>query len=156
MGATDGAVLAFHQLVNNGSRQLRYNIILVSDGYTAAEIPTFQAQCKSFLRALFWTAPFSSLRCTFNVFALDVSSTQSGIDDPVTCGDGTGGSGAMPATFFDSTMCGGGQVRRIVSLNSGAVRNRVAGFLPEAHAIIVLVNSALHGGVTGDVVAMTS
>jgi hypothetical protein len=156
MGATDGAVLAFRQLMDNGSRKLRYNIVLASDGYTAAEIPLFRAQCKSFLRKLFWTAPFSSLRCTFNVFALEVSSTQSGIDDPAVCGDGTVGSGAMPATFFDSTMCGGGGVRRVVSLDSGLVRNRVAGFLPEVHSILVLVNSNLHGGTTGDVAVFTA
>jgi len=156
MGATDGAVLAFRQLMDNGSTKLRYNIVLVSDGYTAAEIPLFQAQCKSFLRKLFWTAPFDSLRCTFNVFALEVSSTQSGIDDPVACGDGTVGSGAMPATFFDSTMCGGGRVRRVISLDSGLVRNRVAGFLPEAHSILVLVNSSLHGGSAGAISAFTA
>jgi hypothetical protein len=156
MGTSDGAVLAFRQLIDKGSRKLRYNIVLVSDGYTAAEIPLFRAQCKSFLRKLFWAAPFSSLRCTFNVFALEVSSTQSGIDDPVSCGDGTTGSGAMPATFFDSTMCGGGGVRRVISCDSGLVRNRVAGFLPEAHSILVLVNSTLHGGTTGDVAVFTA
>jgi len=62
----------------------------------------------------------------------------------------------MPATFFDSTMCGGGRVRRSISLDSGLVRNRVAGFLPQAHAILVLVNSALGGGIQGDVAAFTT
>ena len=156
MGATDGAVLAFRQLMDNGSQKLRYNIVLVSDGYTAAEIPLFQAQCKSFLRKLFWTTPFSSLRCTFNVFALEVSSTQSGIDDPAACGDITIGSGARPATYFDSTMCGRGRVRRVVSLDTGLVRNQVAGFLPEAHSILVLVNSSLSGGAAGDVAVFTA
>jgi len=156
MGATDGAVLGFRQLMDNGSKKLRYNIVLVSEGYTAAEIPLFRAQCKSFLRKLFWTTPFSSLRCTFNVFALEVSSTDSGIDDPVACGDMTVGSGAAPMTYFDATMCGGGRVRRVVSLDTGAVRNRVAGFLPEAHSILVLVNSSLSGGTGGDVAVFTA
>ena len=156
MGANDGAVLAFRQLMNNGANNLRYNIVLVSEGYTAAEMPRFRAQCKGFLRKLFWTAPFSSLRCTFNVFALEVSSTSSGIDDPATCSDGTTGSGAMPATYFDSSMCGGGNVRRVISLDSGAVRNRVAGFLPQAHSILVLVNSTLGGGIQGDVAVFTT
>ena len=156
MGATDGAVIAFRRLVDNGPASLRYNIVLVSDGYTAGEIPLFRAQCASFLRKLFWTPPFSSLRCTLNVYALEVSSTQSGIDDPAVCGDGTAGSGAMPSTFFDSTMCAGGQVRRVVSADSGLVRNRVAGFLPQANSILVLVNSALHGGAAGDVAVFTA
>ncbi|WP_243075412.1 M64 family metallopeptidase [Microbacterium sp. SS28] len=156
MGASDGAVLAFRTLQDNGPRQLRYNIAIVSDGYTAAEMPLFRSHCKSFLRTLFWTAPFSGLRCTFNVFALEVASTQSGIDDPLMCGDGTTGTGAMPRTYFDSTMCGGGAVRRVISLDSGAVRNRVAGFLPEVHSILVLVNSSLHGGVQGDVAVFTA
>jgi hypothetical protein len=156
MSANDGAVLAFRQLMNNGANSLRYNIVLVSEGYTEAEIPLFQSHCKGFLRKLFWTAPFDSLRCTFNVFALEVSSTDSGIDDPVACGDDSAGSGAMPATFFDSTMCGGGNVRRVISLDSGLVRNRVAGFLPQWDSILVLVNSALHGGSQGDVAVFTT
>lgn len=156
MGANDGSVLAFRQLTNNGANNLRYNIVLASDGYTHAEIPLFQSHCRGFLRKLFWTAPFSSMRCTFNVFALEVSSTASGVDDPATCGDGTTGSGAMPATFFDSTMCGGGRVRRAMTLDSGLARNRVAGFLPQAHSILVLVNSPLGGGTQGDVAVFTT
>ena len=156
MGANDGSVLAFRQLLNNGANSLRYNLVLVSEGYTQAEIPLFQAHCRGFLRKLFWTAPYSSLRCTFNVFALEVSSTGSGIDDPITCGDMTTGSGAMPATFFDASMCGGGRVRRVISVDSGLVRNRVAGFLPEVDSILVLVNSTLHGGVQGDVAIFTA
>ena len=62
----------------------------------------------------------------------------------------------MPATFFDSTMCGGGRVRRVMTLDSGLVRNRVAGFLPQAHSILVLVNSTLHGGTQGDVAVFTT
>jgi hypothetical protein len=156
MGANDGAVLAFRQLLNNGADNLRYNIVLVSDGYTTVQIPLFRSHCKAFLRKLFWTTPFSSLRCTFNVFALEVSSTASGIDDPLTCGDGSTGSGATPATFFDSTLCGGGSIRRAINLDSGLVRNRVAGFLPQANAILVLVNTALNGGTQGDVAVVTT
>lgn len=156
MGANDGSVQAFRQLMNNGANNLRYNIVLVSEGYTQAEIPRFQAHCRSFLRKLFWTAPFSSTRCAFNVFALEVSSTDSGVDDPQTCGDGSMGSGAMPATFFDSTMCGGGHIRRAMSVDSGLVRNRVAGFLPQANSILVLVNSSLHGGTQSDVAVFTT
>ena len=156
MSANDGAVLGFRQLMNNGANNLRYNIVLVSEGYTAAEIPLFRSHCAGFLRKLFWTAPYDSLRCTFNVFAVEVSSSTSGIDDPVACGDGSTGSGAMPATYFDSTMCGGGRVRRVIGLDSGLVRNRVAGFLPQAHSILVLVNSALFGGVQADVAVFTT
>jgi hypothetical protein len=156
MGANDGSVLAFRQLMNNGSNSLRYNIVLVSEGYTQAEIPRFQSDCRGFLRKLFWTTPFSSLRCTFNVFALEVSSTASGVDDPTTCADMSTGSGAMPATFFDSTMCGDGRVRRVMSFDAGLVRNKVAGFLPQAHSILVLVNSTLHGGSGGGIAIFTA
>ncbi len=156
MGANDGAILAFRQLMNSGANHLRYNIVLVSEGYTEAEIPLFQSHCRRFLRKLFWTAPFSSMRCTFNVFALEVSSSESGVDDPLNCGDGSTGSGATPATFFDSTMCGDGSVRRVVKVDSGLVRNRVAGFLPQANSILVLVNSSIHGGLQTDVAIFTT
>ena len=62
----------------------------------------------------------------------------------------------MPRTFFDSTMCGGGRVRRVMTLDSGLVRNRVAGFLPQAHSILVLVNSTLGGGTQSDVAVFTT
>lgn len=156
MGANDGAVLAFRQLVNNGANNLRYNIVMVSEGYAASEMPLFRTHCRGFLRTLFWTAPFDTLRCTFNVFALEVSSTASGTDDPATCADGSTGSGAMPATYFDSTMCGGGRVRRLVSVDARSVKNTVAGFLPQAHSIVVLVNSPLFGGAAGDVAVFTT
>ena len=42
MGANDGKVLDFVQLMNNGANSLRYNIVLVADGYTQAEIPRFR------------------------------------------------------------------------------------------------------------------
>lgn len=156
MGANDGAVLAFRQLVNNGANNLRYNIVLVAEGYTAAEMPLFRTQCQSFLRTLFWSAPFDTLRCTFNVFALEVSSSTSGTDDPATCGDGSTGSGAMPATYFDSTVCGGGRIRRLMGVDGGAVMNRVAGFLPQVHSILVLVNSPLFGGAGGNIAVFTT
>jgi hypothetical protein len=156
VGANDGSVLAFTQLLDNGPRNRRYNIVLVAEGYTAAEIPRFRTHCRGFLRKLFWKAPYDTLRCTFNVFALEVSSTASGVDDPPMCGDGTTGTGAMPATYFDATMCGDGRVRRVMNLDAGAVRNRVAGFLPEANAMLMLVNSTLNGGNRGDVAIFTT
>jgi hypothetical protein len=155
MGANDGAVLGFSQLVNNGPDNLRFNLVLVSEGYREEELPLFHAQCDSFVRALFWAAPFSDTWSALNIFRLDVRSTDSGMDDPAMCSDGSSGSGAQPDTYFDSTNCSGG-VRRALDLDSGAVMRTVRGYQAAWKCIIVLVNSSLYGGTNGSVAVFST
>src|SRR6266545_4932525 len=101
MGTADGQVLGATQIVNNGSPARRFNLVLVSEGYQAGQMGQFATDAQSFVDTLFATPPFNDLRCAFNVYRVDVTSTDSGADDPAACG----GSGTGVATYFDASFC---------------------------------------------------
>jgi len=144
MSAADGTVVGTTQIVNHGLASDRWNLVIVGDGYRNAELPQFAVHAQQFVDALFTTPPFDTLRCAINVFRVDVASTDSGADDPVACG----GSGATPATYFDAHYCNGG-IRRLLVVNGMTVLNVVNAQVPAWHQILVIVNSAIHGGSGG-------
>jgi hypothetical protein len=66
----------------NGTPATKADILLISEGYTAAEMPKFHADARRMTEALFATEPFKSRRRDFNVRALDLASAQSGVNRP--------------------------------------------------------------------------
>jgi len=97
MSTADGQVLGVTQLLNNGPASLRWNLVLMGDGYQASELPTFLSDADAFVAKLRSTDPFGSIISAVNVFRVDVQSTDSGADDPVACG----GTGATARTYFE-------------------------------------------------------
>ena len=93
MGVTDGTVLGKTKIVDNGSPAERSNLVLVGDGYRASEMSTYHTHAQEFVDALFAEPPFNDtyffgwrLSDAINVYRIDVTSTDSGADDPVACG----------------------------------------------------------------------
>ncbi len=154
MGLGDGAVVGTTQLINNGSPAARWNLVIIGDGYKASELAQFHTNADDVVTSLFGTAPFNDpggpftapMSNAINVYRIDVSSTDSGADDPMACG----GTGASPATYFDASFCNGG-VRRLLVCNAGNVIATVNAQVPQWHAILVLVNSTVYGGGGGSV-----
>ena len=62
------------------------SIVVLPDGYTAAELPEYELKAKAGIDALFNTEPFKSYRSYFNVWILKVASNESGAN--VTDGKG--------------------------------------------------------------------
>ena len=152
MGVTDGAVIGKTKILDNGSPALRWNLVLLSEGYRAAELPQFATDAQNFVNTLLATPPFSDsylfrhLYNAINVYRVDVSSTASGADDPVACG----GTGAAPATYFDARFCNSGVQRLLVVDNANAL-NVATTQVPQAHMVMVMVNSPIYGGSGGAV-----
>ena len=151
MGAGDGFVIGITKIVDNGSEADRFNIVLVAEGYQSSELPRFASDALQFVTFLFAQDPFLSYQSAFNIYRLDVSSTDNGADDPITC---AGGTGASPNTYFDASFCHG-NIRRALTVDSNLVRSVVNSQLPQWHQIIVIVNSPIWGGTGGDI-AVTS
>src|SRR4051812_32268410 len=88
MTTADGTVVGTTKIVDNGPNSQRYNLVVISEGYRSTELTQFHTDCDAFVQHLFSTPPFDepSLRCAFNVFRVDVSSTDSGADSPTACG----------------------------------------------------------------------
>jgi len=156
MSAADGSVGGTAKIVDHGPNGARYNIVIVGDGYRAAEIAKYHADVQSFVDTLAGTAPFADLWCGVNVHRVDVISTDSGADDPASCADLSIGSGAAPKTYFDSTYCGGGSVRRLLTCDSASAKGVAQGQVPEVHMTMVIVNSPQYGGSGGEVATFST
>jgi hypothetical protein len=149
MGTGDGSIVGTTKIFDNGSPSARWNLVIVSEGYRNSELPTFAADADNVVTTLLGTAPFNDmlgfpprpLHNAMNVYRIDVSSTDSGANDPAACG----GTGATPATYFDASFCNSG-IRRLLLVDSASVINVVNAQVPAWHAILVLVNSSIYGG----------
>lgn len=70
----------------SGSASARVDLLVLGEGYSAAEIPKFHADTQRLVDALFATEPFKSRKKDFNVRAIDLPSSGSGINRPRTSG----------------------------------------------------------------------
>lgn len=147
MGTSDGQVLGMTKIVDHGDPSQRWNLVILSEGYQAAQLDQFHNDAQNFVRTMYQTAPYDEMWCGINVYRIDVSSTDSGADDPAACG----GSGATKRTYFDATFCADGVIQRLLTVNDGTVHNVVNSQMPQAHMALVIVNSTEYGGSGGSV-----
>lgn len=150
-GPADGTVVGTTLVVNNGSANDRFNFVIMGDGYRTTELPQFAADAQQFIDFLMSTPPFDRNCSAFNFWRVDVSSTDSGADDPTTCG----GTGATPATYFDATFCSDGVIRRLLGVNNGTATNVANAQVPQWDQVLIIVNSSTYGG-SGGTVGVTS
>lgn len=156
MGAADGFINGTQKIVDHGANSQRYNIVILGDGYRAAEINKYHADVQNFVDVFRATAPFGDLWCGINIHRVDVVSTDSGADEPATCGDQSAGSGTLARTYFDATFCSGNLVRRLLTCDSASAHNVAQAQVPEAHMTLVVVNSAMYGGSGGSVATFST
>src|SRR5690606_12243491 len=69
-------------LFENGSPSEKVDLLLISDGYTEAELSKFRADARRLVDALFAEEPFRSRRGDFNVRLLELPSPVSGVHRP--------------------------------------------------------------------------
>ena len=148
MGTSDGSVLSLTKILDNGPNDQRFNIVLVAEGFqnTTADQNTFDTRCQDVVTA-FQSEPWfgAGLLGAVNIFRLNTSSTDSGADNPATCGDGSTATAVSAATFFDASYCSGG-IRRCLAVDWNLVRSTITGRLTQWHAAAVVVNSTMRGG----------
>lgn len=151
MGTSDGTVLGLTKIRDAGPPNTRWNLVIVSDGYQAAQMAQFATDAQDFVDRLFMEPPFNTpeLACGINIYRLDVTSTDAGADKP-NCADG-GGSGTTVDTYFDSTFCYDGDTQRLLAGDSALAQSTVEDVLPEWHQILVIVNDPERGGAGGSV-----
>jgi len=154
--AADGFVSGTQKIVDHGPDAARFNVVILGDGYRGTEMGKYQADVQAFVDAFRQTAPFADLWCGINVHRVDVVSTDSGADDPLTCGDGSAGSGAVARTYFDATFCSGNLFRRQLTVDNASARSVALTQVPAAHVTMVIVNSPLYGGTGGEVATFST
>ncbi len=114
----------------------KVDLLILGDGYTAAEAQKFEKDARRLTEVLFATSPFKEHRESFNVWGLCPPSNESGISRPST---GTYRDSPLGATY-DAF----GSERYVLSFDNRAVR-KVAQFAPYEF-IEILANNRTYGG----------
>jgi hypothetical protein len=142
----DGAVIGTTQIFGSAPRNRAFNVVLLADGFTSAQQSNFNDACTAFVNAFRATPPFDELSPAINVFRVNVSSTDSGADDPAAAG----GTGATARTYFDATF-GGNNIRRLLVANTTTALQVATAQVPEFTVVLIVVNSTIYGGSGGTV-----
>ena len=140
----------------------RVDILIMGDGYTAAQSGQFNTDTANVASQFFSISPYSVYQNYFNIHTLFTASNQSGADhppynpscgytDPSCCGDTAMLSdplqGQMVNTAFDGRFCAN-WLHRLIAVNNGKVLAAAAA-VPDWDMIMVIVNDTTYGGSGG-------
>jgi hypothetical protein len=111
----DEGVMSVEKVVDNGSDDKRWTLVILSEGYTRDQIGLFKKDSDKLIEGLNVTAPFDRFWPALNVYRVNVASKESGAKDPAICGQEKG-SGANPKTYFNASFCNGSltKIRRLL------------------------------------------
>lgn len=154
MGANDGLVLGSAKIVDGGPDSLKWNLVILGDGYRHSEMHRFRQHAQDFVNELRSTPPFGDLFKGINVHRVDVASDESGADDPG-CG---GGLPTAAKTYFDCTFCSvfaGKPLERLLTIDVALALSVATKYVPLRHQVLCIVNSTKYGG-SGGVISTCS
>src|ERR1051326_2507566 len=140
-------------LRQTGARNVRINIVILGEGYTATQQAAFDLDAVNTLSKLLADSFYSSYAQFFNAYSIFVASNQSGADDPLT--------NKYVDTYFNSTF-GSYGIDRLLTIppndidsnyndGQGRVFDLLASLLPEYDVAVLLVNDSKYGGSGGQV-----
>jgi hypothetical protein len=138
----------FETIINNGNPANRVDLVILGDGYTAADMQKYRNDVQTFVQGFFAQEPFREYQNYFNVHRIDVASNQSGADHPERS--------SFVDTAFDAAYnCSG--IQRLICVNFTKVGTTVANTLAPAQRdmTLVIVNDSEYGG-SGGSIAVTS
>lgn len=137
-------------LIQNGPNSKRINMVVLGDGFTAAQQTNFIADATTLVNYIFSKAPFAQYRNYFNVYAIKVISLESGVKHPGTATDVTEPVFAVsnPNNFLGTTFDVGVH-RCVYSNNTNTVTSVLASNIPDFDVAFVLGNSPEYGGCGG-------
>jgi hypothetical protein len=120
----------------NGAPAQKVDLLVLGDGYTAADMPKFHADVKRLIGKLFAEEPFKSRQTAFNVRALDLPSAERGINRP--------NAGVFRRTPLSTEYNIFDSERYILTLDNRALRD-ISSAAPYEF-IEILVNERTYGG----------
>jgi len=127
---------ALMQLQKMGDPATKVDVLILGDGYTAAERSKFEKDARRFIETLFSTSPFRDHEKDFNVWGLCPAAEESGVSRP-----STGIYRRSPlGTSYDTF----GSERYVLTMENRTLRD-VASFAPYEF-IEILVNGQTYGG----------
>jgi hypothetical protein len=131
--ASPGPLLTLQKM---GEPASKVDLLILGDGYTAAERSKFEADARRFVNILFATSPFREHRQEFNVWGLCPAAEESGISRP--------SNGVHRRNPLGTTYDTLNTERYILTTDNRALRD-VASYAPYEF-IEILVNGRTYGG----------
>jgi len=126
----------FETILQSGKPQKKFDLVILPEGYTEAEMPKFLDDCMRFTGYLFDTDPYGLFIKDMNIYAVKAPSEESGTDIP--------GDSVSTSTLLGSSFSTFGADRYLMTSDFKMVRN-VASVVPYDQ-IIILVNHPQYGG----------
>jgi hypothetical protein len=123
-------------IINSGPPSAKVDLLLIAEGYTAAEMDKFHADARRLVDALFLEEPFRSRRRDFNVRALDLASPERGVNRP--------NAGVFRRTPISAEYNVFDSERYVLTLDNRALRDAASAAPYEF--IEILVNERTYGG----------
>jgi hypothetical protein len=123
-------------LFEHGPPSEKVDLLLIGEGYTAEQLPTFHEQARRLVEALFAEEPFKSRRADFNVRAIDLPAPRPGVHRPQ-AGQSRRTPTGIEYNIFDSE-------RYMLTQHNRALRD-IASAAPYEF-IEILVNEEHYGG----------
>ncbi|MFI6348575.1 M64 family metallopeptidase [Streptomyces sp. NPDC050560] len=129
----------------------RWNLVVLGDGYTAAEMPTFLDQVDRQLNVLWGLQPYKSYRNYINVYVVETPSEESGIScDP----DVDSPRRDTPLGMKLWSGCSDSGIQRLLVMDDDAAQ-KYAALAPRADQVLALANSDTYGGAGGSYATAT-
>lgn len=130
-------------ILNNGSGDNRYDIVILGDGYRAAEQSKFDSDCAAVIAKLFQTEPYKTFEPFFNAHTVFRASNDSGADHP----DAT--PPIVKDTVYDASYNTGGTARCLYIKNTSRALTDAAMAPAVEGRVMVVVNDTRYGGCAG-------
>ena len=138
-------------LRDNGPSDKRINLVVLGDGYNASEQEVFMTDATNLIDYLFTVPPFSYYSDYFNVYAIKVISSESGVKHPGTATDVTEPVFPIsnPDNYLGTTFDYQDIHRCIYTSNLHKTTQVLATNVPFYDEAFVVVNSPEYGGCAG-------
>jgi hypothetical protein len=123
-------------VIENGDPADKVDLLLLGDGYTAAEMDKWHSDARRLTQTLFATSPFKERRRDFNVWAIDTPAAESGISRP--------SQGIYHRSPLSSSYDAFASERYVLAFDNKRIRDIAANAPYEFMEIVV--NSRTYGG----------
>ena len=125
-----------YDVLNSGDPATKVDIVILPEGYTAAEMDRFKADCDKFAAGLFTVEPYTHNRDKFNIRAVLAPSAESGTDIPR--------DKVWKNTILNSSFYTFDSERYLMTSDNQSVRNLAAN--APYDQIYILANTTKYGG----------
>jgi IgA Peptidase M64 len=132
-----------------GDPAKRFNVVILGDGYTEADMPTFRENVDREVSTLFAFEPWKSYRSYVNVYRVEIPSGESGVScDPSV----TSPKRVTPLSMRFWSGCRTDGIQRLLVMDDDAAHryaDLVTGTSDANRQIVALANSPTYGGAGG-------